>query len=110
MPNFTLLGVSCSLLSYKWPKYGPDQIILKTNVMYVAKLLHEKSVKQIMNKLIINNRTGTKIYMKNPQKLTSKASLIRHIELYNSLPHDLKTLNPQRLKRRLKKMTVTFKD
>ena len=22
MPNFTLLGVSCSLLSYKWPKYG----------------------------------------------------------------------------------------
>ena len=23
MPNFTLLGVSCSPLSYKWPKYGP---------------------------------------------------------------------------------------
>ena len=23
MPNFTLLGVSCSPISYKWPKYGP---------------------------------------------------------------------------------------
>ena len=48
--------------------------------------------------------------MREPQKLTSKSPLIRHIELYNSLPVDLKKLNPQKIKRKLKKMTVSFKD
>ena len=45
---------------------------------------------------------------KNPVKPSSKASLVRHVSLYNALPLDLKLLNPSRLKRKLLKLNVTL--
>ena len=58
----------------------------------------------------MTNRLGSKIYFKEPQKESSKASLIRHVSLFNALPIDIKCLSPPKLKRRLKKLTVEFKD
>ena len=88
----------------------PEQKILKTNTKYITKIIQEKEVSQILNQLKIHERTGTKIYIKNPQKQNSKSSLIRHIRLYNALPPELKRLNPIQMKRKLKKHTVTFTD
>ena len=88
----------------------PDQKVLKINTQYIAKIFFEKEVDQILEMLKINSRMGSKIYFKNPVKPTSKASLVRHVCLYNALPLDLKILNPPRLKRKLKKLNVSFKD
>ena len=60
-----------------------------------------------MDKLILNKRTGSKINMRDPQKPSAKSSLTRHIDLYNALPFEWKTLKIPVLKRRLRKMKVT---
>ena len=86
----------------------PSQQLIK--IKYISKILHEREVDQILEKFVINPRVGTKIYMRDPHKMNSKASLIRHINLYNALPLELKMLNPERLKRRLQKLNVSFKD
>ena len=88
----------------------PKQVILKTNTRYICKLMFEKQVTQLMNFLKINKRTGSKVYLKEPHKASTKASLNRHIDLFNTLPLELKTLNPKRLKRKLAKLSVSFKD
>ena len=88
----------------------PDQKVLKINKQYIAKIFYQKEVDQILEMLKINARLGSKVYFKNPVKATSKALLARHVCLYNALPLDLKILNPPRLKRKLKKLTVSFKD
>ena len=72
--------------------------------------MQEKKVDQLLGSMIINPRAGTKVYMADPHKNNSKSAIIRHISLYNSLPHELKILNPNRLKRKLAKHTVTFRD
>ena len=88
----------------------PDQMILKSNAKYITKVIYEKEVAQILSMLSLNNRLGTKIYIKHPHKPTSKSSLIRQIRLYNALTLDLKAMNPKQIKRKLKKMTASFKD
>ena len=80
----------------------PDQKILKANVRYITKIMYDKDVDQICDMMHINKRIGTKIYLKQPHKISSKASLVRHISLYNALPLDLKLLNPQQNKQKLK--------
>ena len=88
----------------------PDQKLIKLNTQYISKILFEKEVDQIIKMLKINNRLGSKVYLKHPLKPSTKASLVRHIHLYNALPLDLKLLNPPRLKRKLTKLNVSFKD
>ena len=88
----------------------PEQKLLKNNVLYICKIMQEREVQQILNKMIINKRAGSKVYMRNPQKPMSKSSIIRHVSLFNALPLDLKNLSIQRLKRKLRKMQVQFKD
>ena len=87
-----------------------SQIILKNNVLHICKMMKEQVVDQLMKKLVINKRTGSKVYLREPQKTNSKSSLIRHITLFNALPLDLKLLPIPRLKRKLKKMQLQFKD
>ena len=53
---------------------------------------------------------GSKVYFREPQCISSKLSLIRHKSLFNALPFKMKILNTMRLKRELKKLSVTFKD
>ena len=89
---------------------NPEQKLLKANTKFICKLMREKQVEQILNFLIINLRIGTKIYMVDPQKESSKSALIRHIKLYNALPLNLKTMNQARLKRKLLKNKVSFKE
>ena len=72
--------------------------------------MYEKCVDQILDLLTINKRTGTKVYIADPQKTSSRSALIRLISLYNALPFEMKTLNPDRLKRKLTRSTVSFKD
>ena len=86
----------------------PNHKIQQTNVKYITKILFKKEVYQITNMLIINNRIGTKIYLRDRHTPKSKAALIRHIALYNTLPIDIKTLNLSRMKWKLKKLHVTF--
>ena len=86
----------------------PSQIILKNNIAHICKLISEKEVGQLMDKLIINKHTGSKIYMRDPQKPSAKSLLTRHIDLYNALPFELKTLKIPVLKRRLRKMKVSI--
>ena len=88
----------------------PDQKLLKTNVIYICKIMKEKEVEQITNKLIINKRTGSKVYLRDPHKPSSKSSFIRHIALYNALPLELKALSIPSLKRKMHKLRVQFKD
>ena len=59
----------------------PSQIILKNNITHICKLLSEKEV--------------------------GKSSLTKHIDLYNALPFEWKTLKIPVLKRRLRKMKVS---
>ena len=72
--------------------------------------MKDKEVEQIMNKLSINKRTWSKVYFRNPQKQSSKSSIIRHVALYNTLPLDLKTLNIPSLKRKMLKLQIKFRD
>ena len=88
----------------------PQQKLLKTNTRFICKIMQEKKVDQLLSCLIINPRTGTKVYLADPHKNNSRSALVRHISLYNSLPQDLKMLNPSRLKRKLDRHTVTFRD
>ena len=88
----------------------PDQKIIKINTQYITKILFEKEVEQILDMLILNKRLGSKVYIRHTLKPSSKASLVRHISLFNALPLDLKLLNPSRLKRKLTKLNVSFKD
>ena len=74
----------------------PDQKILKANVRYITKVIYEREVKQLIDMLTI--------------KPNSKSSLIRHLKLYNALPNDIKLSNPMKIRRTLKKLTVSFKD
>ena len=48
------------------------------NTKNICNIFHEKQVKQILSFLKMTNRLGSKIYFKEPQKESSKASLIRH--------------------------------
>ena len=86
----------------------PDQIFKKTNIIYICKIMRDKACDQILNKLIINKRAGSKIYIKAPHKPSSKSSLVRHIDLFNALPFELKTAKITSIKRRLKKEKVIF--
>ena len=72
--------------------------------------MYKNKVDQLLNLFIKNRRLGSKVYLADPQKDQSKSAIIRHVKLYNALPLDIKSLNPQRLKRKLKKHKVTFKD
>ena len=53
---------------------------------------------------------GSKVYFREPQCVSSKSSLIRHTSLFNALPFEMTILNNMRLKRKLKKLSVTFTD
>ena len=88
----------------------PAQKLLKLNTRFICKLMFEKRVVQIIDFLIINPRTGTKIYLADPQKTSSRSAIIRLISLYNALPLELKLLNPDRLKRKLSRLQVSVKD
>merc|ERR1711954_277342 len=80
------------------------------DIKFICKLMHDKKVKQILDFLIVNVRTGSKVYMADPQKNSSKSAIIKLIQLYNTLPLEIKLLSPQRLKRKLLKWKVTFKE
>ena len=84
--------------------------LLKTNTLYITKIMYEREVTQILNMLKIGERKGSKVYFREPQRVCSKSSLIRHISLFNALPFKMKILNTMRLKRKLKKLSVTFTD
>ena len=88
----------------------PSQTLLKVNTKFICKIMNENKVDQILNLFIKNRCTDSKVYLVDPQKDQSKSAIIRHIKLYNALPLEIKVLNPQRLKRKLRKHNVTFKD
>ena len=88
----------------------PKQLILKQNTKFICKLMSERKVDQLLNLMLINPRLGTKVYMADPHKPSSKAAIIRLIQLYNALPLELKSLNQPRLRCKLKKFDVSFKD
>ena len=88
----------------------PEQTFLKSNVLHIAKIVKDREVGQIMEKLYINNRIGSKIYFKDPQKPSSRSSLIRHVDLYNALSLDTKAMKISSLKRKFKKHDVVFDD
>ena len=78
----------------------PAQKLLKNNTKFICKIMHKQRVRQILEMLIINPQTGTKVDMVNPQKTNSKSAILKHVQLYNALPLKLKSLNPDRLKQR----------
>ena len=88
----------------------PKQLLLKTNTKFICKLMTECKVDQLLNLMIINVRLGSKVYMADPHKQGLKAAIIRLVQLYNALPLELKSLNQQRLKQKLTKFDVSFKD
>ena len=88
----------------------PSQTLLKNNAKFICKIMYEKKVDHLTNLMIINPWIGTKIYLVDPQKQQSKSAIIRLVHLYNALPLELKTFNPQRLKRRLSRLDISFKD
>ena len=88
----------------------PEQSYLKANVLHILKIIKDREVDQIMDKLAINNRLGSKIYIKEPHKPSSRSSLIRHIELYNALPFELKSMKIASIERKFKKNDVVFND
>merc|ERR1711954_343361 len=88
----------------------PAQKILNNNTKFICKLMFEKKVTQILNSLIMYNRIGSQVFIANPQKNPSKSSLIKLMKLYNALPLKIKILTPQKLKRKLIKWTVSFKE
>ena len=59
----------------------PEQTFLKANVLHIIKIVKDREVGQIIEKLAINNRLGSKIYFKDTQKPSSRSSLIRHVDL-----------------------------
>ena len=88
----------------------PEQAYLKANVLHIIKIIKEREVDQMLDKLAMNNRLGSKIYIKEPHKPSSKSSIIRHIELYNALPFELKSMKISSIKRKFKKHDVVFND
>ena len=107
------------LEKFIWPWLGDQserdilyaaQTILKHNTKFMCKLMSEKRAKQLLEMMIINPRLGTKVYMVDPQRKSFKSAIIKHIKLYNALPMELKTLKPNRLKRKLRKLKVYFKE
>ena len=88
----------------------PEQSFLKANTIHILKIMKDREVDQVLEKLSINNRLGSKIYMKDPQKPSSRSALIRHIDLYNALPVDLKAMKIESVKRKLKKHDVVFEE
>ena len=88
----------------------PEQSFLKANVLHILKIVKDREVGQIIEKLSINNRLGSKIYFKDPQKPSSRSSIIRHVDLYNALPFDTKAMKISSLKRKFKKHDVVFED
>ena len=77
---------------------------------YFTKITYEREVTQIRNMLKIGERKGSKVYFRELQCVSSKSSLIGHIRLFNALSFEVKILNTMRLKRKLKKLSVTFTD
>ena len=88
----------------------PDQTILKAHVKQITKILYEKEVHQIPEQLVMKEHLGSKIYMRHPNKELHKSSLDKQVKLYNALPLNIKALPPSKIKRKLKKMTITFKE
>ena len=46
----------------------PSQKLLKNNTKFICKIMFKKKVEQILNLFIINPRTGSKVYLVDPQK------------------------------------------
>ena len=86
----------------------PEQAYLKANVLHILKIFKDNDVDQIRNQFSINKRLGTKIYLREPHKPSSRSSIIRHIELYNALPIETKTMKISSLKRKFKNHDVVF--
>ena len=84
----------------------PAQVFLKSNILYICKIMRERQVDQIIDKLVVNKRTGSKIYIKEPHKPSSKSSLIKHIKIYNALSFEVKSAKIASIKRRFKKENV----
>ena len=70
--------------------------------------MKDKAVNQLMNKLVMSNRTGSMVYLREPLKPSTKSSFVRHIALYNALPVKIKTAKISTIKRRLKKEKAVF--
>ena len=84
----------------------PDKHILKVSAIYIHKHLHHRNCEAMMSELIIPTRSASTIYMKNPLSPVYPGSLDNLIKMYNKLPQNLKSKNPNQFKRYLKKHDV----
>ena len=84
----------------------PEKHILKVAAKYIHKHLHLRKCPALMNELIIPKRSASIIYMKNPLNDTYPGSLDKLIQIYNKLPQDVKSKNPNQFKWYLKKNEV----
>ena len=70
--------------------------------------MKDKAVMQLMNKLVMNKRTRSRVYVREPHKPPSKLSLIRHMEFFNAVPMQIKMAKISSIKRRFKKERIKF--
>ena len=79
------------------------------NAPKYSSVKHIMIVTQILDGLILNNRLGSKIYMREPTKPMYKSALDRQIDLFNALPFEVKKLSNEKLKYKLKRSEITVK-
>ena len=82
--------------------------LIPRNIAFTIKIMKENQVEQIIDKLVVNKQTGSKIYIKEPHKPSSKSSLIMHVEIYNALPFVVNTAKISSIKQRFKKEKVVL--
>ena len=88
----------------------PKEDLIKHNFTLMHKMIQNRLPEDIMKDLIIPKRRCGKIYVRG-SKYTQKSRrspIVAGIYLYNAIPADFKALPHKLMKKKLKKLTISY--
>ena len=88
----------------------PRQEILKSGFKLIHKMIETRKPEQIVNKLKIPSRKSSKVYMRDGIRSVraSRSPLNAALELYNAIPANFRVMNHKKMKRDLKKVSISY--
>ena len=99
--------VSCSKINKSIGWDLPNQMILKSSLLFMHKILSKHQHGQIADKIRLpRSRASANMCLKYQNKSTefSRTTLYQGVKLYNSLPKDLKNIDCRTFKLKIKKI------
>ena len=86
----------------------PEVEIVKTSAKAIHKIMQNQKTPSIMKLITRSCRTTANYYHLTPKKKLYRTPLEVMLQLFNSIPADVRNLKPASFKKRLKKLDLPF--